>query len=44
MLAVLPQRKTFYEVHVAVDRHEAFVAVLAIVAGQFLDRERTVSG
>ena len=44
MLTVLPQIEALYEVHIPIDRHETLVAVLAIVAGQFLKGERTVGG
>ena len=44
MLAHLPQREALYQVHLAVYRHKTIVAVLTIVAGQFLGRIRVVGG
>ncbi|MCA1719166.1 MAG: hypothetical protein LC781_20855 [Actinobacteria bacterium] len=44
MLAHLPQREAFDQVHVAVDRYVAVVTVLAVVLGQLFERERTLGG
>jgi uncharacterized membrane protein YhiD involved in acid resistance len=44
VLAHLPQREAFDQVHVAVDRHEAVVSVLAVVLGQLFGRERALGG
>jgi hypothetical protein len=42
VLAVLPQIETLYEVYFVIDRYQAFVAVLAVVASQFFEGERIV--
>jgi hypothetical protein len=44
MFAHLPQREALYEVHGAVDRHEALVAFGAVVPGQLFDCVGTVGG